>query len=217
MKKGLFIAIVTAFAFGAGFLACGWMERHRPLPPPPGRFGWEFFHPHPMGRMGEFHRDHPINRAELRAQIAELEPQLEQFRAKMAAIDVEFDRQMDAVLSADQRKQRSDHLKQVRDDRTAEEKSRRPVSDDQITFMLRDQPAQTIMWDVVIPFRLDMLTRNYKLDDAQRDKVRVLLKARREKILELIDSSPPPSVTLVRLAPWVERMLRPPPPSPEPK
>ena len=214
MKRGFFIALLTAFAFGAGFFANQWMERHRPLPPPPGPFGWEFSHSRSGGRFGEPRRDRPLNRTELRARIAELNPQIEEFRARLAAIDADFGRELDKILTPEQRKQHSEHMGKVQDNRSAEEKAPKPVSDDQISYMLRDRPAQTILWDVVIPFRLDMLTRTCKLDDSQREQVRALLKTRRDKVLELIDSSPPPSVMLARIAPWVERFVQPPPPPP---
>lgn len=222
MKKGLFIALLTAFAFAVGFLANEWMERRRPLPPPPGPFGVEFGRTHFQGRGGDFRRDKPIDRRQLRAQIAQLQPQLDAFKARMTAIDAEFDRQLDAILSPEQRKARAEHLKQVRDGRTEEEKSTKPVSDDRVTFLLREEPARSVMWDVIVQFRLDLLTRLYALDDGQREKARTLLKERRARILELIDSSPPPSVMLSRIAPWVERIARPPPapppgPPPEPK
>ena len=62
--------------------------------------------------------------------------------------------------------------------------------------------------------RLDSLTRDYQLDDTQREIVRALLKERREKVIALIDSSPPPSVSLIRLAPFVQRLAQPAPATP---
>jgi hypothetical protein len=62
---------------------------------------------------------------------------------------------------------------------------------------------------MVVGIRLDSLTQYYHLDDAQREKVRSLLKDRRDKVIALIDSSPAPSVSLLRLAPYVQRLANP--------
>lgn len=56
---------------------------------------------------------------------------------------------------------------------------------------------------------LEVMTNNLKLDDAQRDKVKDLLRVRREKFIELVDSVPPPSLMLSRLAPVAQRLGEP--------
>jgi hypothetical protein len=53
---------------------------------------------------------------------------------------------------------------------------------------------------------LERMTNELKLDDTQREKVRDLLRVRREKFVELVDSAPPPSLMLSRLAPLAQRM-----------
>ena len=75
---------------------------------------------------------------------------------KLAAIDAEFDRELDSDphAGAAQAARRTYGNKC----RTAAPRRRRPpkpVSDDQITYMLRDAPGPDVLWDVVIPFRLD--------------------------------------------------------------
>jgi len=218
MKKAFLVALVTALVFAAGFWTRVWTDRHRPLPPPPGAFGAEFSHQHPPGMMGEARHERPLSRAELIAKVEQLRPQLEAFRTKMGEIDAEFDKQLDQVLTPEQRAKRADFAsRRAREDRPEPKEGKKPLSDDQLGFMLRDQPARTVLWDVVIPLRLDVLTRVFKLDDAQRQKVQLLLKERRDKFLQLIDSSPPPSVTLSRLAPMIQRIAEPPPPPPDRK
>jgi hypothetical protein len=54
-----------------------------------------------------------------------------------------------------------------------------------------------------------MLSREYKLDDNQKTRTNDLLKQRRTLVLTLIDSSPPPSVQLMRLAPYIQRIAKP--------
>lgn len=216
MKQRLFAAVISALVFVAGIVAGMWMERHRPLPPPPLPLGSEFIHGAP-GRGGPYAwRNHPVNRAELIAQVQSLRPQLEAFQARMKAIDDEFDRGISQVLSPEERLHRAAKLKRHADESWSSKENGPALTDTQIISLLRDQPARTILWDVVIPFRLDYFTREYHLDDVQREKVRTLLKERRERVLELVDSSPPPSVMLGRLAPLIQRLAPPASPKAEP-
>jgi hypothetical protein len=210
MRQRLSIALVAIVAFAVGLCAGRWVELHRPLPPPPAGFGGEFSDH--RGAYG-FHHGPPHDRAELRSQIEALRPQLEAFRAHMTAIDDEFSRQFDAILNAEQRSLHSKFL-QRRADARNDLVQGRSTADEHLLFALTEQSGRTILWDIVVPLRLDMLTKTFKLDDAQREKTRTLLLARREKVIALIDSSPPPSVMLSKLAPYVERMAHPHSPPP---
>jgi hypothetical protein len=58
---------------------------------------------------------------------------------------------------------------------------------------------------------LERMSMDLKLDDAQRAKVKDFLRVRREKFIELVDSVPPPSLLLSRLAPVAQRLGSPPP------
>jgi hypothetical protein len=205
MKQRLFVALTSVLFFMAGIVGGMWIERHRPLPPPPLGLGSEFFH----GKPGSDYfpgRNHPFDRAELIARVQSIQPQLEAFQAQMKQIDAEFDREIDPVLTPEQRTQRAEHLKRHASGNQWPKENGPRLTDAEIIDLLRERPARTILWDVVIPFRLDFLVREYHLDDAQREKVRTLLKERRDKILELVDRSPPPSVMLGRLAPLMQRL-----------
>jgi len=83
------------------------------------------------------------------------------------------------------------------------------MSDAEIENLMWDQPARSLISEMVLPLRLDILSREYKLDDQQKITVNDLLKIRRTKVLALIDSSPPPSVQLMRLAPYIQRLVKP--------
>ena len=174
-----------------------------PLPPPPGLVGAEFAHP----RLPETAwRDRPINRADLVKRIESIKPQLDAFRAQMTVIEDGFMRDFNQILTPDQRKYHDEHAKKRP---SGPKESGPPLTDDEVANLLFEQSAHTLFWDVVVGMRLDSLTRDYRLDDTQREKVRVLLKERREKVIALIDSSPPPSVSLIRLAPFVQRLAQP--------
>jgi len=213
MRQRLVIPLVAVLAFVVGLFAGRWVELHRPLPAPPGGFGGEFSdHRSSPG----FHHGPPRDRAELRSQIEALRPQLEAFRAKMAAIDDEFSSQFDTVLNPEQRTLHDEYVQRRADTRSHLNQGRN-TADDRLLFALTEQSGRTVLWDIVVPLRLDWLTKTFKLDDAQREKTRSLLLDRRQKVIALIDSSPPPSVMLSHLAPYVERMAHhgsPPPAAP---
>jgi len=215
MKQRLLVAFFTIFVFAAGYRTGVWRELKRPVPAPPGLLGIEFGLPRSGGNPSR--GDRPINRKDLIDRINSIKPQLDRFEARKAAIDDEFSKNLDRVLTPEQRILNEERAKRWANDSKSKRDSGPFLTDDEIASRLYDKPAHGLLWDVVIPFRLDVLTQSCKLDDAQREKVRALLKVRREELLELIDRSPPPSVSLVRLAPYVQRLAGPvPPPAPEP-
>src|ERR1019366_2951297 len=94
MRDRALAALLTLAVFAAGFGAGMWVERHRPLPPPPGPF---------MGEFGGARRGlgpraaAPVNRAQLREQIEAIRPQMEAFKERILEIYGQFDRDMETV------------------------------------------------------------------------------------------------------------------------
>lgn len=201
MRDRFLAGLLTLAVFAAGFGAGLWAERHRPFPPPPGGFMGEF------GRPGGRPAHAPVNRAELSEQIDRLRPEMDSFRAHITEIYAQFDRDIDGILSADQREAYAKRFKSHRGFGPLPEigSDDTPLSDDQIEQLLQ-RPFRTLAFFVVIPMTLERMTSDLKLDDAQRDKVKDLLRVRREKFIELVDSAPPPSLMLSRLAPLAQRL-----------
>jgi Spy/CpxP family protein refolding chaperone len=166
-----------------------------------------------MGELGARRGAHvapPANRAQLIEQIEAIRPQMEAFKAKLTEIYAQFDHDMDSVLTDEQKAAYETHFKQGRSfapppDVAANDK---PLSDEQIERLMQ-RPFRTLAFFVVVPMTLDRMTTDLKLDDAQREKVRDFLRVRREKFIELADSSPPLSLMLSRLAPVVQRLREP--------
>lgn len=216
MRSFFLVAVIALLGFIAGGAAGILYERRQPLPAPPfppmsefrGGGGWGG----PGGPGGPGFR-HPINRRELIATIENLRPQLEAFQRRMKEIDAEFDRNLDTILNPEQRTKHAEDMKRHHGPRPNDS---RPISDDAISWIFREQTNRTVLWQVVIPFSLDQLTKQYALDDGQREIVRALLLERRREFLELVDSSPPPTVALSRLAQMVQRLKLPPPPASAP-
>lgn len=205
MRDRLLAVLLTIVVFGAGFLGGTWSERHRPLPRPPGPFLGEF-----GARPGGPPSHPPINRAQLLEQIEKLRPEMEAFRTRITEIYAEFDHDIEPVLTPDQRATyeksfRSHHGMGPPPEMISDEK---PLSDEQIDQLMQ-RPFRTLAFFVVIPMTLERMTTELKLDEAQRAKVKDLLRVRREKFIELVDSAPPPSLILSRLAPLAQRLAEP--------
>lgn len=216
----LFIAALTVLVFAAGFLARTWMDLASPVPPPPVALGSEFNRgpaprtPEAKGSSRGSGRENAINRASLIADIEKARPQIEAYRKRLDALDAEYERELEAVLTPEQLEK---HL--ARHKRYAERRSSReareaadttPLSDEQIR-RLQQIPLFNVLWSVSVASRFDRLHRDLKLDDAQQRRVRELLLARREKFLALVDSMPPPTITLSLLASRSQKLGEPAP------
>jgi hypothetical protein len=163
----------------------------------------------PGGPHGQ-HPPPPFNRAQVVDQINRLRPQIEAFTSRMNEIYAQFDRDLDPVLTPDQRhifeqKYRAKHNYGPPPELLTDS---RQLSDEQV-FDLMQRPLRTMSFMVIVPMTLDRMTNDLKLDEIQQGKVRDLLRVRREKFLELVDSAPPPSLSLSRLAPFAQRLIGP--------
>jgi hypothetical protein len=212
MRDRILAALLTLAVFACGFGSGMWAERHRPIPRPPGSFMGEF-----AGRQGRSARTAPVNRAELLEQIERLRPEMDSFREHVTEIYAQFDRDIDTVLTPEQRAAYEARFRARRGFGPNPEIAAgdKPLSDDQIEMLLQ-RPFRTLAYFIVLPMTLERMTTELKLDDAQRDKVKDLLRVRREKFIELVDSAPPPSLVLSRLAPLAQRLGEPAAPRPGP-
>jgi hypothetical protein len=214
MRDRVLAALLTLAVFAAGFGAGLWAERHRPFPAPPGAFMGEF-----GARPGHGPRNvPPVNRAELSEQIEKLRPEMEAFRARITEIYAQFDRDIDPILTPEQRGIYAKRFQAHRGFGPPPEivaDDEKTLTDDQISQLLQ-RPFRTLAFFVVIPMTLERMSNDLKLDEPQKDKVRDLLRVRREKFIELVDSAPPPSLMLSRLAPLAQRLGAPAKPAAEP-
>lgn len=205
MKQFLLVVFMTMVGFAAGFGGRVWQEHHRPVPAPP------------LPILGEFggarvSSNGHINRAELISEIERLKPQIDAFSKRMSAIEAEFHANLQTVLTDEQKAAAVARQKKWDADHPPHPPSNpmRPLSDERIGQLVQ-KPFYGMVSAVVIPLRLEGLTREYALTEEQRTKVTALLKVRRDEFLTLLDSVPPPSLSLSRLAPEVQRLSQPQP------
>lgn len=211
MKQRLVIALLAALSFGAGFAARMWTEDDGPaVPPPPAALGSEFATApgapapaaaknvrRPSSGKDQHDRDH------LAAQIQRLRPQIDAYRARINELDGEFDRQLVALLTPEQREKFDVRQKRIAERRAKDEA--RDAADtglltDEQLFQLQQRPLWNVLWSVCVSARFDRLNKDLKFSEAQQPKVRDLYLQRREKFIALLDSVPPPTITLSQLA-----------------
>jgi Spy/CpxP family protein refolding chaperone len=209
MRQRLLIALLTILVLGAGYFAGVWTERHSCKVPPAPQLLGELS---PAKRATAAKTESPApNPAELAAQIAQLRPEIEKFRERMVEIDREMDRDIDAILRPAQRELFKALIKRYADLRTNEDAALNlptPLTTEEI-IQLQQKPLYKMLAIVVVPMRVEWNTRDLKLDEAQREQLRDILRHRRDKFIALVDSSPPPSLTLSRLAPIAQRLTEP--------
>ena len=213
MRSRVFIALLTIIMFGAGYGARVWSEHMRcTVPPPPALLG-ELSNStsqtttNPKSTSPE----RPPNAARLAAEIERIRPGIEAFRARMEEIDDQMDRDVVALLRPDQMPRWEKVLKRRVEYREKEEAG---ITDDRLLTAaqissLQQRPLYKLLAVVVVPQKLEWLVGDLKLDDMQKEKVREILRVRRDKFLALVDASPPPTLTLSRLAPLAKQLGEP--------
>lgn len=206
MKQRILIAVLTLAVLGAGYAAGIWTERNFcKVPLPPQLLGELTDATSQQAAPKPPKADH----AALAAEIERLRPQIDAFRKRIGEIDREMDRDIEAMLNPRQRVRFQEvvtKFAELRKKEDAKFESPTPLTDEEIA-RLRQQPLYHLLAIVVIPMRLEWNTRDLNLDAGQQKQLRTILEARRSKFLELVDSSPPPSLTLSRLAPVAQRLV----------
>jgi hypothetical protein len=127
-----------------------------------------------------------------------MKAEIDAFKLKIAPIKLEFRSELEAILTPVQR----ERLKAMSERPPVPAGNSKEKADPARDWHYRiyDGMDSTITL-VVIPFTLARLTEELGLSYAQRETVHQLLIQRRSKFLALVDSTPPPSFNLGKLAP----------------
>ena len=215
MKQRLFIALFSALVFGAGFAARVWTESDTSVPAAPAAIGSEFSRSAPMvpdakgAKKAAARGEQPVDRSKLVKEIERYSSAIGTYRTHLDQIDADFDRDLVSLLTSEQRDRYAARQKRDADRRAKGEAAfaadTSPLSDEQI-FHLQQRPLYSMLGAVSLTMRYDSLTKDLKLDEPQQAKLRDLLRVRREKFIALVDSTPPPSIMLSRLAPVAQKL-----------
>jgi hypothetical protein len=206
MTQRLFIALLTAIVFMAGYATRAWTQRRQNVPPPPAALASEFAVS--AHSKQEKSRSADVDRAKLVAEIEKLRPQIEAYRAEVEEIYTEFDREFVKILNPEQREKFIANQKRWAEWNARRQSERKPLSDEDI-MRARERPLTEVYWMVTVTPRLERLTKEYNLDSAQQASARAQLSLRRTKFIALLDATPHPSIRLSRLAPLIERVAEP--------
>jgi hypothetical protein len=214
MKQRLLVLLLVLAVLGAGLAAGMWIERQRPVPPPPAKLMAELSMPAtrliPAAQMRLIKLQPAVNRAELSHAIAEIKPQIEAYRAKIEGIETTFETGLDAILTPAQSEAYAAAHRELagRQVQTTKLDPAPPLSTETI-LALQNRPAYSVLNMVVIDLKLDWLTNKLSLAPAQTDQVRELLRQRRDSFIALVDATPPPSLMLSDLATVAQRLVTP--------
>lgn len=214
MKQKLLVFLLVLAVLAAGVLAGIWIERQRPVPPPPAKLMAELVVPATKlqpARQARLLKLRPaVNRAELTEAIATLKPRIEAYRKKVAVIDEDFETAMTRLLSPEQQAAYTAARAKITDRQAQQARiDPAPPLDTDAILALQNRPAYSVVNMVVIDLKLDWLTRELNLAPAQVGEVRRLLQERREKFIALVDATPPPSLMLSDLATVAQRLAEP--------
>jgi len=201
MKKVLLTIFGTTCIFAAGVFAGMWIQRTQPVPAPPIGF-LEEIRDVPLSN-GAPRPSAPANDAmpRLAADIEKLKPDIVAFKNKLDPIKTEFREQLDALLNDEQREK----LK-ILNERVASA----GISDANGGATKKSHDGlDALLPIVIVPTTLDRLSAELRLDDGQKAAVQALLLKRRARFLELVDTTPPPSLQLRRIAPLIPQIAQP--------
>lgn len=207
MKQRVLIAILTVFVLGAGYFAGVWTERNSCKVPRP---------PQLLGELSTGKQAQAASKpatapdaAHVAAEIERLRPEIEKFRARMLEIDREMDAEIFGILNPQQRETFQaivTKYAKLREKEDAALRGPEPLTSQEIVE-LQQKPLYKMMAIVVVPMRLEWNTRDLNLDPEQQEQLRGILEKRRTKFLELVDSSPPPSLKLSQLVSAAQRLV----------
>lgn len=185
------IGLMTLVVFVAGLLTGIWTQHLRIMPPPPMP---------PLGEMRAFDRSgppgparfplSPEKAAEMEAAMARLRPQMEAFENKLQEIETTFRAKFDALLTPEQ-------LAILK--AKPAPPSEPPFAGQTPDRMMKPMGGMTF-FTIITPVA-EHFSKELNLTPEQRAQLLTLLQERRQQFFDLVDTNPPPSLELRRVAP----------------
>ncbi len=198
MKEHLATVLVTLLVFLAGLGTGVLTQKIRPLPPPP------------LPVMGEFRQAEPLalpqrplaRPEEVEQRLAALRPQIEAFRQKLASIEQACRTEIEAALTLEQKERWARERRSGPGEPGAEPvrgrvaaPANRPAGPERLGPM----PGVDVVPIVIYKPMLEHLTKTLDLNADQQARVEQALRTRRDRVIELVDRTPPPSLGMGRI------------------
>lgn len=212
MKENLNVVIITVLLFAAGLCTGVWTQRVKPAPPPPIPFMGEFDGRHGKGAGPAAGMPAVERLREMRQQMEAARPQIEAFRAKMEVIEKSFRSKLEAILKPEQKARLAQVFPQPKppQDRSqggpgeaagrGEPPRAGPPGSPEGEGMrpghgpMGGMAGPGFMGWVIYKPALARLSADLGLDAKQQAQAEELFKLRRAELLNLVDTTPPPSV-----------------------
>lgn len=181
MKENIHIVIITLVLFLAGMLTGIWTQKTKATPPPPLPFMGEFA----KGPHGSMSPKMPEEVSNMKGQGEKQQSAIEGFEQKLTAIMTDARSKIETVLTPEQKTKFAEFQKDHELPRFG-------------GMPFRGFPEPHFAGLFIYKPQIERLATELKLDDGQRARVDEILKARRQAIIDLLDSNPPPSATFGR-------------------
>ena len=198
MRDSLRVILITVALFLSGLLVGIWTQKVRPMPPPPfgpmSEFGgrslprFQGLPPALPPWMNTSPNMPPPSPEEIRRRMATLEPQFEAFRKNVDAIEQQFRSSFEAILNTEQ-KHKFEDIKNRIANLPDPLPGCGPIMGPVFVSMVIYRPL------------LEHFTEDLGLDDKQQKELKDLLNDRRNKLITLVDETPPPSFKLEKVMP----------------
>ncbi|MDR0353450.1 MAG: hypothetical protein LBI02_08920 [Opitutaceae bacterium] len=193
--KAILFILTTAIGFAAGFCAGTWHERNRPICAAPAAVLDEV-------------RDQPLKTAisdPAREEAARrIKAEMDVFKEKVNAIRDDFLDKLETILATPEQHAK---FKSMRERFLAKRQPRPAAPADAATGdPAKPPPPQeeiesVIMMLIMVPRAQEWYARKLNLDEKQLTQVQTLLVEQRDRFIALVDTTPPPSTKLHRIAP----------------
>jgi Spy/CpxP family protein refolding chaperone len=200
MSKILPYILTTLIGFAVGIGAGIWTKHITcSIPPPPAAILDEL----KDASLGSGNPP-PTYDAQRDEAYRQIRAEMDEFRQKVSEIKRSLRAQIDPILTPEQRERMG--RARERPATTPPPESAPPPLPGRRNFWEGFDAAMSIM---MVPFSLERMSDSLDLTPAQKAAVHKLLLERREKFLELVDATPPPSFKILKLAPPEAKTAKP--------
>ena len=180
MKDNIQVVIITLVLFLAGLLTGVWTQKTKATPPPFLPFMGEFNHDLLGERHGSMPLQPPWENRQMPAEDEQQKTQIEAFEQKLATIKSESRSKMEAILTPEQKVKFADFQKAHASSQSGK-MSFHGFLEPQFVGLLIYKP------------QVARLTSELGFDASQSAKADEILKMRRQAVIDLFDTNPPPS------------------------
>jgi hypothetical protein len=206
MKDKIAIIFITLVVFLGGLITGVWTQKIRPSTPPRIPIFGEF-----LGNRFDMPAPSQEEMEKMEKEMEAVKPEMETYMKKISGIQDDFREKVRNVLREDQKPkwdtlvQKRKEMESVlfpRDQRNKGKsgpffsRGENPMPMHEPQFMAGRHMDMDFMGIMIYKPILERLSKDLSLDSNQQTHIEKLLHERRQKIIELVDQTPPPSISM---------------------